>query len=227
MIYRRGLRVVCQQRFTSVLQRLGTRAVGTRSSVKAIPPPAADARLDDQEGRDCGGHRSRDAARTRQRLLHTAARLFAANGYAATTVREIAHEADVNAALINRYFASKEGLFEACLTAGSHRIRPFADDGDEDDIATTSTRSPCAGRELVGVGMSRCLLLRSSGDDRAEQSGSTFSRTRRARQHWPAGRRRRRRTTTSRSTPGQPRDRHRSPAIPIWRSRTACLGNRR
>ena len=63
--------------------------------MKAIPPPAADARLDDQEGRDCGGHRSRDAARTRQRLLHTAARLFAANGYAATTVREIAHEADV------------------------------------------------------------------------------------------------------------------------------------
>lgn len=139
--------------------------------MKAIPPPAADARLDDQEGRDCGGHRSRDAARTRQRLLHTAARLFAANGYAATTVREIAHEADVNAALINRYFASKEGLFEACLTAGSHRIRPFADDGDEDDIAyDLDTLAPMLARELVGVGIEPLLLLlRSSGDDRAER----------------------------------------------------------
>lgn len=35
---------------------------------------------------------------------------------AATTVRDIADDAGVNVSLISRYFACKEGLFEACLT---------------------------------------------------------------------------------------------------------------
>jgi len=59
--------------------------------------------------------RHRDADGTRQRLLQAARQRFAQDGYAATTVRDIATEAGVNVALINRYFTSKEGLFEACL----------------------------------------------------------------------------------------------------------------
>jgi AcrR family transcriptional regulator len=59
--------------------------------------------------------RHRDADGTRQRLLQSARQHFALDGYAATTVRDIATEAGVNVALINRYFTSKEGLFEACL----------------------------------------------------------------------------------------------------------------
>ncbi|WP_284742453.1 TetR family transcriptional regulator [Amycolatopsis sp. RTGN1] len=60
-------------------------------------------------------HPPRNAARTRQRLLDTAARLFARNGYANTSVRDIADAAGANVSLINRYFESKEGLFAACL----------------------------------------------------------------------------------------------------------------
>ncbi|HIE52598.1 MAG TPA: TetR/AcrR family transcriptional regulator [Armatimonadetes bacterium] len=57
-------------------------------------------------------------ADTRQNLLHVAARLFAAQGYAATTVDQIAAEAGVNKALVYYYFDSKEHLYKAVLDAG-------------------------------------------------------------------------------------------------------------
>ncbi|MEM0962907.1 MAG: TetR family transcriptional regulator [Bacteroidota bacterium] len=52
-----------------------------------------------------------DRAATRASLLAAARRQFSAGGYGETGVREIAAEAGVNAALINRYFGSKLGLF--------------------------------------------------------------------------------------------------------------------
>jgi AcrR family transcriptional regulator len=48
---------------------------------------------------------------TRDRILHTARRLFAENGYEQTTVRAIATAANINVALVMRYFGSKEDLF--------------------------------------------------------------------------------------------------------------------
>jgi AcrR family transcriptional regulator len=55
--------------------------------------------------------RRRDAAATRQAILETATRRFAGKGYERAGVREIAADAGVTAALVNRYFGSKEGLF--------------------------------------------------------------------------------------------------------------------
>lgn len=52
-----------------------------------------------------------DREATRRALLDGARRLFTRSGYDHVGVREIAAEADVNAALINRYFGSKLGLF--------------------------------------------------------------------------------------------------------------------
>ncbi len=48
-------------------------------------------------------------------ILKTATSLFARKGYAATGVREIAREADVNLAMINYYFDSKAGLLKAII----------------------------------------------------------------------------------------------------------------
>jgi len=53
----------------------------------------------------------RNSEATQSRLLLAAKGQFAANGYERTTVRDIAAEAGVNVALINRYFGSKEELF--------------------------------------------------------------------------------------------------------------------
>jgi AcrR family transcriptional regulator len=132
-----------------------------RPSPRSTPPVAPPA-----------GHapepRRRDAARTRQLLLAAARHRFAHHGYAATTVRDIADDAGVNVALINRYFESKEGLFAACLTAAVDELRRTADDVPLDQIAET-----IAGQVADVSGNGRpnqvlLLLLRSSGDERAD-----------------------------------------------------------
>jgi len=112
--------------------------------------------------------RRRDAGTTRQLLLTAARRRFAAQGYAATTVREIADDAGVNAALISRYFESKEGLFEACLRAVGDDLRrtngdvPLERVGEVIAQQVTGLAGGALPNELV-------LLLRSSGDEKADQ----------------------------------------------------------
>jgi AcrR family transcriptional regulator len=61
--------------------------------------------------------RSRDAAATRDQLAHAARPLFAAHGYEATTVSQIARAAGFSPNLITRYFGGKEGLFLAATKA--------------------------------------------------------------------------------------------------------------
>ncbi|PYY45470.1 TetR/AcrR family transcriptional regulator [Curtobacterium sp. MCBD17_023] len=107
---------------------------------------------------------SKDAAATRLALLQAARRRFALDGYRATTVRDIAADAGVNVALINRYFVSKEGLFRACLV----RTTP---------TSTTPRPGPDLERAIGGLirhiirsptdedSMQLLLLLRSSGDE--------------------------------------------------------------
>ena len=60
---------------------------------------------------DARPKRKRDAAATREAILEAATRRFATQGYERAGVREIAGDAGVTAALVNRYFGSKEGLF--------------------------------------------------------------------------------------------------------------------
>jgi AcrR family transcriptional regulator len=55
--------------------------------------------------------RRRDAAATREAILEAATRRFAAHSYERAGVREIAADAGVTAALVNRYFGSKDRLF--------------------------------------------------------------------------------------------------------------------
>src|SRR5688500_16766581 len=55
---------------------------------------------------------------TRERLLLAALRLFAHQGYAKTSTRELAEAASVNIAAISYYFGDKAGLYRAvCLNA--------------------------------------------------------------------------------------------------------------
>lgn len=50
-----------------------------------------------------------------QRILVAARELFASKGYAQTSTRDIAKKAEVNVALINYYFRSKENLFRTVI----------------------------------------------------------------------------------------------------------------
>jgi len=111
----------------------------------------------------------RDSANTRQLLLHSARARFARDGYSGTTVRDIATDAGVNVALINRYFTSKEGLFEECLTIAAEGLNR------QDGEAATLDRVLAKMTAQVGSAPSSeqslqlLLLLRSSGDERADQ----------------------------------------------------------
>ncbi|WP_344881481.1 TetR family transcriptional regulator [Allokutzneria multivorans] len=52
---------------------------------------------------------------TRRALLEAARRSFAENGFAGATVRAMATEAGVDAAMVNHWFGGKEGLFAAAM----------------------------------------------------------------------------------------------------------------
>lgn len=54
-----------------------------------------------------------DGEQSRERLLQAALRLFAHQGFAKTSTREIAEAAGVNLAAISYYFGDKEGLYRA------------------------------------------------------------------------------------------------------------------
>jgi len=86
--------------------------------------------------------RRRDAAATRAAILAAARAQFARAGYEGAYLRDIAAEAGADAALINRYFGGKEGLFAQVLQGairsdklfsgeraafGRHVARVFAD----------------------------------------------------------------------------------------------------
>jgi len=82
-------------------------------------PPQAPA-----EGRATEG-RKRNAEATRAAILAAGKTHFARSGYEGAYLRDIAAQAGVDAALINRYFGGKEGLFSACLREAVRSERLF------------------------------------------------------------------------------------------------------
>ncbi len=52
---------------------------------------------------------------TEEKIIEAARKVFTKKGYAATRTRDIAEEADINLALLNYYFRSKEKLFEKIM----------------------------------------------------------------------------------------------------------------
>lgn len=59
--------------------------------------------------------RWRSGAESRQRILDTARALFREHGYAGTTVRAVASEANVDPAMVFYFFGTKQGLFAATV----------------------------------------------------------------------------------------------------------------
>jgi len=58
----------------------------------------------------------RRSDRTRAAILDAARERFAADGYERATIRAIAADAGIDAAMVMRYYGSKEGLFGAAAT---------------------------------------------------------------------------------------------------------------
>lgn len=111
---------------------------------------------------------SKDAAATRQLLVRAARRRFAFDGYRATTVRDIAADAGVNVALINRYFVSKEGLFRACLDRVVDDLEPASPHEVDFDRALRDLIGHVVRSPSDDDSVQLMLLLRTSGDDGAD-----------------------------------------------------------
>ena len=55
------------------------------------------------------------AVNKKDHIIHIAIELFAEKGFEGTSIRELATKADVNVAMVNYYFGSKDKLFEAIV----------------------------------------------------------------------------------------------------------------
>ncbi len=63
----------------------------------------------------------------KEHIMDVAVTLFAEKGFEGTSIRDLAHEADVNIAMINYYFGSKENLFVTLLEAKARFMREKID----------------------------------------------------------------------------------------------------
>jgi AcrR family transcriptional regulator len=116
---------------------------------------------------DARPKRKRDAAATREAILEAATRRFATQGYERAGAREIAADAGVTAALVNRYFGSKEGLF-AEVIKGALNMGHLLRDGRA-NLADHLARVVVYGAEDAADGLLTplLLLLHSAAEPRA------------------------------------------------------------
>jgi len=63
----------------------------------------------------------------KEHIMEVAVTLFSEKGYEGTSIRDLAHAADVNIAMINYYFGSKEKLFVALLETKARFMREKID----------------------------------------------------------------------------------------------------
>lgn len=68
-----------------------------------------------ERGRSTRPGRWRSGAQSKQRILAAARVLFREHGYAGTTVRAVAAEAEVDPAMVFYFFNTKQGLFAAAI----------------------------------------------------------------------------------------------------------------
>jgi AcrR family transcriptional regulator len=64
----------------------------------------------------------------REHIIEKAIELFASKGFEGTSIRDLAAAANVNVAMINYYFGSKEKLFEALVEKKASYTRGFFDE---------------------------------------------------------------------------------------------------
>ncbi|MEY8039148.1 TetR family transcriptional regulator [Saccharopolyspora cebuensis] len=96
--------------------------------------------------------------------MHAATELFAERGFDRTTVRDVAARAEVNQALLFRYFGSKQELFAAVLNRSGARL---LDEHPAAELPARLLEAVLAGER--GADHPLVALLRSYTDERAAQ----------------------------------------------------------
>jgi AcrR family transcriptional regulator len=103
-----------------------------------------------EPGAGAGGRHERRKARTRAMLLAAARRLFAAKGAEATTIAEIAEEADIGVGSFYNHFRTKDEVLAALLSeALSEQLRLLQ--LRQQQVEDPAERVAIAHRHLVGA----------------------------------------------------------------------------
>lgn len=76
----------------------------------------------------------------KEKILQAAIKLFSLNGFENTSMRELATEADINLAMINYYFQSKERLLEEVIKFKGRRMLDFFHTISEDESLSLMDR---------------------------------------------------------------------------------------
>lgn len=109
--------------------------------------------------------RPRDASATRAAILEAARARFTRDGFDRVGVRDIAADAGINAALVIRYFGSKENLFtEAITDTFNMDALPMS---DRASFGESLARYILSKRETAGALDPLIALLRSATNDQA------------------------------------------------------------
>ncbi len=95
---------------------------------------------------------------TVNKIIEAATRLFAAKGYAAVSVKELADAAGVNIALISYYFGGKENLYKLVLERQFDPIDSRLDELEQTEIAPLDKI-----REFTKI-VAQCCMDNSHGD---------------------------------------------------------------
>lgn len=72
----------------------------------------------------------------KEHIINTAVELFAEKGFEGTSIRELAAKAEVNVAMVNYYFGSKEKLFEAMVEYKAAYTKGIIEDLVKDSTLT-------------------------------------------------------------------------------------------
>jgi AcrR family transcriptional regulator len=130
------------------------------------------------------GRRERKKAETRQRILSAAARLFTSQGFEATTIDEIAEDADVSRGTFFNYYAEKSALMAALGDGMTETFLERIAEARQLEATTTerlaSLFAGSAARLLERRDLSRAILLetvarRSGLDERTNHTALLHS----------------------------------------------------
>lgn len=111
------------------------------------------------------GPRLRSALATRAALLDAAIRRFTRDGYDDVGMRDVAGDVGIDAALVVRYFGSKEALFEAALDACFDGDDPW--EGDRPTFGERLSHEIVYGSKNASKMQGLLIILRSMGSAKA------------------------------------------------------------
>jgi AcrR family transcriptional regulator len=111
--------------------------------------------------------RPRNAEATRAAILKAATNRFSRESYDDVGMRDIAGDVGVDAALISRYFGSKEDLFVAVLNSSGDKTRII--EGDRSDFGARMAHEAIYKEREEGKLEHMLIMLRSIGSTKAAE----------------------------------------------------------